>query len=210
MLPLAQSDLPPLPGWFYVAGCTLIGACIGSFLNVVIYRVPAGLSIVSPGSRCPKCEHPIRAIDNVPILSWILLKAKCRNCQAPISARYPAIELVTAVLFGTLAAVWLVPELYGQRVVDSDAFRAAPHVWAFARFLWRAFATSSLLCFVMMLWDRATIRWRFVLFVVLISGMTAFLWPVLVGHSVTVNKLNLNPSSAGPSDDDRSPELAGC
>lgn len=184
--PLAQSDLPPLPGWFYVAGCVCLGACIGSFLNVVIYRVPAGLSIVSPGSRCPNCDHPIRGFDNVPIVSWILLRAKCRDCHAPISARYPAVELVTAVLFGTLAVVWLVPEFLGQRVVDSAAFRAAPQVWACARFAWRAFVVSSLLSLVMMLWDRVTIRWRFVLFVLLVGGTTALIWPVLVGRSVAV------------------------
>jgi len=183
---LAQSDLPPLPTWFYLVGCGLIGACIGSFLNVVIYRVPAGLSIVSPASRCPRCEHPIRGFDNVPILSWILLRAKCRDCQAPISARYPSIELVTALLFGLIGAVWLVPELNGQRAVDSDAFRAAPEFWACARFAWRAFVASSLLSLTMMLWDRAPIRWRFVLFVILVSGLAALAWPLLIGRSVGV------------------------
>ena len=85
------------------------GAATGSFLNVVIYRVPAGQSIVAPGSRCPACGHPIRARDNVPILSWLLLAGKCRDCGAKISPRYPLVELAVAVLFVAVAMADLVP-----------------------------------------------------------------------------------------------------
>ena len=74
----------------------LVGAAVGSFLNVVIARVPAGLSIVSPGSRCPRCGAPIRWYDNVPVLSWLLLRARCRRCRAPISVRYPLVEAIVA------------------------------------------------------------------------------------------------------------------
>jgi leader peptidase (prepilin peptidase) / N-methyltransferase len=70
----------------------VLGATVGSFLNVVIARVPAGVSIVHPGSRCPKCEAPIRWYDNLPILSWLVLRARCRKCRAPISVRYPLVE----------------------------------------------------------------------------------------------------------------------
>ena len=77
----------------------LVGLAIGSFLNVVIYRVPAGLSLSHPPSRCPECETPIAARDNIPVLSWILLRGRCRGCGAPISARYPLVELLTAVVF---------------------------------------------------------------------------------------------------------------
>jgi leader peptidase (prepilin peptidase)/N-methyltransferase len=66
---------------------------------VVIHRVPQGLSLVRPGSACPACSHPIRAFDNIPVLSWLLLGGRCRNCHQPISLRYPAVELVTAALF---------------------------------------------------------------------------------------------------------------
>jgi len=75
-----------------------IGAVVGSFLNVVIARVPRGESIVSPGSRCPRCGNPIAWYDNIPLLSWLLLRAKCRKCGQPISVRYPLVELLTAVL----------------------------------------------------------------------------------------------------------------
>lgn len=84
----------------------LLGLAVGSFLNVVVWRVPRGASVVAPPSACPACEHPIRARDNVPVLSWVLLRARCRDCSAPISARYPAVELATGVLF-VLAAVWV-------------------------------------------------------------------------------------------------------
>jgi leader peptidase (prepilin peptidase) / N-methyltransferase len=76
---------------------------VGSFLNVVIHRVPLGLSVVRPGSRCPACGKSVRPRDNVPVLSWLLLSARCRDCSAPISRRYPLIELFTAVAFGTIA-----------------------------------------------------------------------------------------------------------
>jgi len=77
----------------------LFGLVIGSFLNVCITRIPGGTSIVSPRSRCPYCLSPIRPYDNIPLLSWLFLRGKCRNCQAPISAMYPAVELATALVF---------------------------------------------------------------------------------------------------------------
>jgi leader peptidase (prepilin peptidase) / N-methyltransferase len=82
-----------------IAAFFLFGLLIGSFLNVCITRIPAGVSIVSPGSRCPRCDSPIKAYDNVPVLSWMLLRGKCRHCHAPISAMYPSIEFVTGLLF---------------------------------------------------------------------------------------------------------------
>jgi leader peptidase (prepilin peptidase)/N-methyltransferase len=86
-----------------VALAAVMGLAIGSFLNVVIYRVPAGISIVAPASACPKCGHEIRKRDNVPVLSWLLLGGRCRDCRVRISARYPAIELGTAIAFAAVA-----------------------------------------------------------------------------------------------------------
>jgi len=82
----------------------LVGACIGSFLNVCIARWPAGLSVVSPPSRCPHCERPIRASENLPIVGWLRLGGRCRGCKARISVQYPLIELAIALVWG--AAVW--------------------------------------------------------------------------------------------------------
>ncbi len=86
-----------------VASVAVVGLLVGSFLNVVIWRVPRNESVVSPRSRCPQCGHEIRGRDNVPIVSWLLLRARCRDCGAHVSARYPLVELATAVLFGLLA-----------------------------------------------------------------------------------------------------------
>ncbi len=95
------SLLPPAFG-YVVAG--IFGAIIGSFLNVVIHRLPLEESIVFPNSRCPSCGAVIAFYDNIPVLSWILLRAKCRGCRQPISFRYPAVELLTAALF--VAVAW--------------------------------------------------------------------------------------------------------
>jgi leader peptidase (prepilin peptidase) / N-methyltransferase len=76
-----------------------LGAAIGSFLNVVVYRVPAGLSVIWPPSRCPKCLHQLGMGENIPILGWLLLRGKCRHCRTPISRRYPTIEVITAIIF---------------------------------------------------------------------------------------------------------------
>ena len=82
-----------------LAAFGLIGLAIGSFLNVVIYRVPLGMSVVKPASACPSCKKPIRSLDNVPVFSWLFLRGKCRNCRARISPRYPLVELGTAALW---------------------------------------------------------------------------------------------------------------
>ena len=82
----------------------LFGLVIGSFLNVVIHRVPRHESVVAPRSRCPSCGTELRALDNVPVLSWLVLRGKCRTCGAPISFRYPLVELLTAASFAVMAA----------------------------------------------------------------------------------------------------------
>jgi leader peptidase (prepilin peptidase)/N-methyltransferase len=82
-----------------LAGLAVFGLMVGSFLNVCIGRIPAGESIVSPGSRCPSCRKPIAWYDNVPVLSYLLLGGRCRSCKTRISLRYPIVEIVTSVLF---------------------------------------------------------------------------------------------------------------
>ena len=76
----------------------ILGAIVGSFLNVVAYRLPRGESLAHPPSRCPNCGAPVQPYDNVPVLSWLLLRGRCRNCKEPISARYPLVEAGTALL----------------------------------------------------------------------------------------------------------------
>ena len=83
----------------------LLGAVIGSFLNVVVHRLPRGESLARPGSHCPGCGAAVRPYDNVPVLSWLALRGRCRDCGEPISPRYPLVELLTAVVFTAVAAV---------------------------------------------------------------------------------------------------------
>ena len=97
--------LPPEAFGIVTGFVFLAGLCIGSFLNVCIWRIPRDESIVWPGSHCPACGHAIAPWDNVPLLSWLLLNGKCRHCKAPISPRYFVVELLTGALF---AGLWLV------------------------------------------------------------------------------------------------------
>ncbi|OIP79008.1 MAG: prepilin peptidase [Oscillatoriales cyanobacterium CG2_30_44_21] len=96
--------MPLIESLFLQGLAIAIGACIGSFLNVVIYRVPAGLSILHPPSRCPHCLRPLAPRDNIPVIGWFLIKGKCRYCRTPVSWRYPAIEAFTAFLFWCVVA----------------------------------------------------------------------------------------------------------
>ena len=108
-----------------------LGTAIGSFLNVVIHRVPLGESIVTPGSHCPRCGKGIRWYDNVPVLGWLWLGGRCRDCRAPISARYPLVELLTGLLAAALAlrlgfgiqmlgAFWFAASLLALTYIDLD------------------------------------------------------------------------------------------
>jgi leader peptidase (prepilin peptidase)/N-methyltransferase len=103
---------------FYVF---VIGSCIGSFLNVCIYRLPKDLSIVSPPSFCPQCRTPVRGYDNIPLLSYLLLRGKCRSCGAKISGRYPLVEALT----GTFAVALFLKFGLSVSFFASFAFTAA-------------------------------------------------------------------------------------
>ncbi len=113
------------------AVCALFGLVIGSFLNVVIWRVPRGESVVRPGSHCPGCDAQLGARENVPVLSWLLLRGRCRHCGVRISVRYPAIEVACGALFAVVGArfydSWalfaylaLVAALLALSVIDLD------------------------------------------------------------------------------------------
>ncbi len=95
---------PILINLLFSAIIFIFGAAVGSFLNVVIYRIPEKLSLLHPPSRCPVCHHPLRPYDNVPVFGWLWLKGKCRYCRTPISPRYPLVEALTGGLF--LIAFW--------------------------------------------------------------------------------------------------------
>lgn len=87
-----------LPWWLIYTPIAIIGLAFGSFANVLIYRLPRDESLISPASRCPKCNRPIKPWENIPVLSWILLFGKCKGCKEPISLRYPLIELASGAI----------------------------------------------------------------------------------------------------------------
>ena len=103
-MPLAALS-PEAFDWLIAVWLFALGGAVGSFLNVVIYRLPAGMSLVRPGSHCPACRQPIRWFDNVPVFGWLILRGRCRHCRAKISARYPIVEAITAGLFLLLGVV---------------------------------------------------------------------------------------------------------
>lgn len=96
-----MAEVPP---GFWTVLAFVAGSAVGSFLNVVIYRLPRGESLVSPGSRCPQCGHALRAFENVPIVSFLALRARCSQCRQPISWRYPLVEAATGALFAVIVA----------------------------------------------------------------------------------------------------------
>lgn len=120
----ADIDGPPaelmlvFAAWFFI-----LGSILGSFVNVVIHRLPRGMSVSQPPSHCPRCKHAIRWFDNVPVLSWLVLRGRCRDCGAPISARYPAVEaacgaILVLVLLCDGGTWWAVALVAGR--VDGD------------------------------------------------------------------------------------------
>jgi len=126
MSPVPATVLPFVPaalggGWVHCTVAFAVGASVGSFLNVCIHRLPAEESIVRPGSHCPRCRSPIAWHDNIPILSWLWLGARCRCCAAPITPRYPLVEAATGAL-AVLALVVFGPSL---RAAIAFGFTAA-------------------------------------------------------------------------------------
>lgn len=109
----------PLPLLVGLVGT--LGLAVGSFLNVVVHRVPLGLSVVSPGSACPACGHEVRGRDNVPVVSWVLLRGRCRDCREPIPVRYPLVEAGTAVLMVAVALRVDDPHVMGALLVVAAA-----------------------------------------------------------------------------------------
>ena len=128
-----------------MGGSAVLGALIGSFLNVVIHRVPAGLSVVHPPSACPNCGNRIRPYDNIPIISWLVLRGRCRDCGTPIAARYPLIEAGTAVAFGLVAA-WMLSPLSpaGDIVAAAGEWGLLAGALLLVAYLWLAASSIAL------------------------------------------------------------------
>ncbi len=122
--------IPHLSSFILLLWVFAVGGAVGSFLNVVVYRLPRGISLTWPGSHCPACKRPIRPRDNLPILGWFLLRGRCRDCKAKIAFRYPLVEAITAAAF---LAVGLVEGLSGganlpQQLGPSAEAMSVPHL----------------------------------------------------------------------------------
>jgi leader peptidase (prepilin peptidase)/N-methyltransferase len=118
----------------FVALAALFGLAVGSFLNVCIARLPVGVSVVSPGSRCPSCQSPILWYDNIPVISYVLLGGRCRHCRARIGIQYPFVEATTALLFA-VAVRRIQPDLFG--VGKELLFTSLLIVLFFTDYTWR-------------------------------------------------------------------------
>jgi leader peptidase (prepilin peptidase)/N-methyltransferase len=170
---LLDPDMPAPLVWFVLVWLFAVGACIGSFINVVIYRLPAGLSLLHPPSRCPACETPIRATDNVPIFGWIWLRGRCRHCRASISARYPAVELLVALLFLGLAWVELLSP-NSQPVEDGQTLAQWWGVYAYHLFL-----LCSLICAAFIEYDGHALPARLTVPTLIVGLGAPMIWPYL-------------------------------
>ncbi len=175
--------------WICAVWFALLGGAVGSFLNVVVYRLPAGLGISLPGSHCPRCKHPIRSYDNVPVLAWLWLRGRCRDCGQPISLRYPLVEAVTAAL----SVLLLVIEVFhnGQNLplrVPAAAGQPAdyPQLQALAICLLHLGLLCTLLASALMTLDGHRPPWRLFAPLLAVGCLAPMIWPWL------------HPQPAGP------------
>ena len=130
------------------AAAAVLGLCIGSFLTVVTSRVPAGTSIVRPGSACPGCGHALAWYDNVPVVSWLALRGRCRACHMTIPPRYPLLELSTGVAFAVIAA-FVRPAAFAPAAVFAAGAIATGVVWhGHRRIEWRIVAVTLALVLI--------------------------------------------------------------
>lgn len=194
-----ESAITTVSADFYIDLVTALwlgftGACIGSFLNVVAYRLPLGMSVVWKPSHCPKCGHPIRARDNVPVLGWLLLGGKCRDCGAPIASRYAIVEAILGSVFFVLAYVELFRGAENLPGGPITGFTGAMDLvwnpnWAvIGVYLYHCLAVTILLAIALVDRDGHRAPWRLIA-----CGMIAGLAPPFLAEFVWQDSLLLNP-----------------
>lgn len=167
----------------------VVGGNIGSFLNVVAHRVPLGMSVVFGGSRCPACGQAIRPRDNLPVLGWLLLRGRCRDCLVPIPVRYPFVEAVAAVLIGSVAAVEILSGGYtlplGNEVAQGRWWRGVdellfhPNGRLLAICLLHVTGLATLLAWALLEYDQQRLPRRWSVLVGLTLPVLSLLWPWL-------------------------------
>ena len=165
---------------------------MGSFLNVVVYRLPAGKNLAFPGSFCPKCKHPIRWYDNVPVFGWLSLRGKCRDCGEPISFRYPLVEAITAGLFFGLAWIELLsgganlPTLQIE-VSAGRMFRNLPTGELVGIYAFHLLLLTTLLSAALIEYDRERIPRRLFIPALLVGAFAASICPALYRDNTVWN-----------------------
>ncbi|HWL07597.1 MAG TPA: prepilin peptidase [Planctomicrobium sp.] len=167
-------------GWFFT-----LGATIGSYLNVVVYRVPRRESLIGKPSSCPQCNHRIETRDNIPVLGWLLLNGRCRHCQSPISARYPVVEFLTGSLFLLLYHVELISGGANLPVREPNNYTGV--VWVIFYTKWDLIAYYLYHCFLLcVLWtwfliayDGNTVPLRSAIRMLALALLAVLLWPGL-------------------------------
>jgi leader peptidase (prepilin peptidase)/N-methyltransferase len=159
-----------------------LGATLGSFLNVVIYRLPRGMDIVRPRSRCPACRTPIALWDNIPVLSWLVLRGKCRTCLSPISLRYPLVEAAVGgilLLLFWLEVVWGGPNLPLREAAPFD-FLSWRLPWESSLLaIYHAWLLVTLLVMALVQWDRHLVPRVIVRLAMLVGLLLPVAWPDL-------------------------------
>jgi leader peptidase (prepilin peptidase) / N-methyltransferase len=163
--------------------CFTVGASVGSFLNVVVYRSPRGLNLAYPPSRCPVCLTPIKPWNNLPILSWLFLRGRCADCKAPFSARYFLVELATALMFAVL--FWMEVRSSGANLpeVRLDSMHGVLP-WSYdhllmGKYAYHAVLLSYLLSVTLIRWDLQQVPLRLTLYGVLLGLLPVLIWPAL-------------------------------
>ncbi len=161
-----------------------LGGTIGSFLNVLVYRLPLGISLVEPRSHCPQCLHPIRWHDNVPVVGWLLLGGRCRDCKASISSRYPIVEAIAAglfVLIGVAECLTWGGNLPARPMAVADGIIAPPLGIGELTgiLLYHLLLLSTLLAAALLEFDGRRVPWRVSLPALVVGGLAPLWWPHL-------------------------------
>jgi uncharacterized protein (TIGR00730 family) len=160
-----------------------IGGAWGSFLNVVVYRLPLGRNIVYPGSQCPRCGHTIRLWHNLPILGWLILGGKCRDCRTPISARYPFVEFLMAAIFvgvGLVLVEWLGDPrsaLWNGHLADSRPLSSWETIPFWSAYILLMLLHATLLGAALIDWDRQSVPWSLFFPAIFVGLCLPFVWP---------------------------------
>ena len=185
---LLAEEMNPLLWGTLAFWLAALGGCIGSFLNVVVYRLPRGRNLSYPGSACPHCGHAIRWYHNIPVLGWLMLRGRCYDCKAPIAPRYPIVEAIVAMTF---VAAAITGPLMGGMQVNDPLIRTAEELPAL---VWGRYAYHLLLLCVLLAasqieWDGPSedskFPWRLLWVPLLIGLIAPVIWPELNPVPVT-------------------------